>query len=853
MLGALVLITLRQWRQHKLRVVSSALAVALGVAVFFAMRTANATLLSALGITIEKLAGKATLQITAGESGFPEETLKTVRSTPGVALSEPVVEVICRTTFDDNTRLLVLGLDTGSDQQLHEFEFDQTQTEIRNPLTFLLRPDSILVSRVFALTHKLKDGDPIRLYTPGGVKTLVVRGFFKPIGIGETFGGNLALMDVYAAQKAFDRGKNLDRIDLMNDQKTPVELLAQRLRERLPTGLDISPPAARSREIENSIATMEVGLTISSSLALFIGIFIIFNAFSISVSQRWREIGILRAVGVEAANVRRMFLGESLVIGFVGSILGVIIGFLLAAKASTIMSNVAATLYGQVATPQSPPMRWDFALLAVLVGIIASVVAAWLPARTAARLDPVLALHNVEVRQNEAELSWSRFALGAALVIVGLALTRFAAPRVGVPIQLLYSLLLQLGIIIMIPQLTRWLARVLRPLINRSFGPEGLLASDSLIKSPRRTFSTVGALMIGLSFVFSNGAFIESQKQALTRYMNRALNADMLVTHSQELRSHSFHFSESIAGQIGKTQGVARAENFRFASVPFRGDNVGLIANDMNAWFARVGNILEEGDEYKARELMPKGEGYLVARNFATRWKVNCGDLLRLETPTGPLELPVLGIFENYDSEKGTIFIERELYKQHWGDSAVDVVFLNLNSGVDPENVRRNIQAAIAGEQRAFIYTNAEYKRWVMSLIDQFFTLTYGQMVIAILVAGLGIVNTLIISVSERRREIGIIRAVGGLRSQVRKLVLVEALTVSIIGIAVGALSGVFNAYFLVHTAATMIAGFTLPLRFPTAIVLTTLPLTIVVSLLAAWFPALRAARLSVVDSIGYE
>ena len=183
---------------------------------------------------------------------------------------------------------------------------------------------------------------------------------------------------------------------------------------------------------------------------------------------------------------------------------------------------------------------------------------------------------------------------------------------------------------------------------------------------------------------------------------------------------------------------MRRAEKFRFTSLPFRGDNVGLIANDMEAWFARVGDILDEGDQARARQLMPKGEGLLVASNFAARWAVGVGDMLRIETPTGPLERPVLGVFENYDSERGTIFMDRALYRAYWRDSAVDYVFLNLAPGADRDAVRNQIQRAIAGEQRAFIYTNEEYKQWVINLIDHFFTLTYTQTVVAIPVRGFG-------------------------------------------------------------------------------------------------------------------
>ncbi|HKZ01035.1 MAG TPA: FtsX-like permease family protein, partial [Pyrinomonadaceae bacterium] len=341
MFSALAFITWCQWRKHKLRVTLTSLGIALGVTVFFAVLTANTALLSSLRLTVEKLAGKATLQVTAGESGLPEETLKIVRSTPGVVLAEPVIEVIVRTAFSDEAKLLVLGLDAGSDQELHEFQFDQEQVEIANPLAFVMRSDSILVSQTFAQKHGLRDGDRLPLYTPDGLKNFTVRGFFKPIGIGETFGGQVAVMDVYAAQRAFDRGKNFDRIDLLNDAQVSVEELQLRLRERLSPGIEILRPESRGQGIENSIAAMEIGLTITSFLALFIGVFIIFNSFSISVNQRWKEIGILRAIGVERVNVRRMFLGEAAIIGLIGSLVGVLAGFLLAAQASSVMSNVA--------------------------------------------------------------------------------------------------------------------------------------------------------------------------------------------------------------------------------------------------------------------------------------------------------------------------------------------------------------------------------------------------------------------------------------------------------------------------------------------------------------------------------
>jgi putative ABC transport system permease protein len=211
-------------------------------------------------------------------------------------------------------------------------------------------------------------------------------------------------------------------------------------------------------------------------------------------------------------------------------------------------------------------------------------------------------------------------------------------------------------------------------------------------------------------------------------------------------------------------------------------------------------------------------------------------------------------VVEYYYVEKGTVFMDRNLYKKYWGgDSAVDMILVNLKPGVDRNAFKADINKAMAGEQRAFIYTSEEYKQWSAKLTDEFFMLAYMEMLIAIFVAAMGLVNMLVVSVSERQRELGILRALGGLRSQVRKIVILEAGAISLVGFATGVIAGLFNSYFLVRTAARIIAGFSLRFQFPLTVVLATLPVVMLVALAAAWWTAQRAMRLRVVEAIGYE
>jgi putative ABC transport system permease protein len=853
MAGPLTFVTIRQWTLHKLRLGLTLMGIALGVAVFFAVRTANTTLVSSLATTVEKLAGRATLQVSAGEAILPEQVLTSVRKTPDVVLAEPVIEKVVQTALPDGTSLLVMGMDTGSDLKLYEGEFDQAGLEISNPLAFAERPDSIAVSRPFADRYGLKEGDQFPVYTQQGRQNLTVRGFFKTTGASVVFGGNIGLMDIHAAQLAFDRVGGFDRIDIMTTTGADVDVVQQNLRSRLPPALEVVKPDRRGEGLEKAVSAMHLSLVIMSLLAVTVGIFIIFNSMSVSVNQRWKEIGILRSIGVEADRIQKMFLVEAIVLGLVGSALGVALGFVLAEGATRIMSSVSASMYGLVSTPEPLHFRWDFAATSLAIGVACSLLAAWVPARAASHLNPIQALHNIEVQRSEGVLGWSRFGLGLLFIVVGLALTFFSPPGVGLMVHFGYSLMVQFGMILLLPKFVVWGSRVLRPLMGQFFGAEGLMAIDAAVRMPRRTSATVGSLMLGLSFVFSVGAFIHSHKAALNRMVDRCVNADLMIATSDQLRSRTYHFSEEQERRVSSLPGVKSNDGMRVTPVKQGSGDLMVMARDMDVWFSNSPGLLEEGNTQKAHEQSMRGEGFVISQNQSLQSGAGIGDQLVLETPNGPLSRPVVGIVEFYYVEKGTVFMDRKLFKQYWGDSSVDLILLYLQPGIDRSSFKAEINRAMAGEQRAFIYTNEEYKAWSSRLTDQFFTLTYLEMLIAIFVATMGLINMLVVSVSDRQRELGILRALGGLRSQVRKIVLLEAATISLVGFGTGVIAGLFNAYFLVRTAARIIAGFSLRFQFPLSVVLITLPVVLIVALLAAWWTANRAMRLRVVEAIGYE
>ncbi|MBV9215076.1 MAG: ABC transporter permease [Acidobacteria bacterium] len=852
MFAALAQIIFRDWQIHRLRLALTVLGIALGVAVFFAIQTTNQGLVDSLNGTIEKLAGRSTLQITAGEAGFSMDAIKAVRRTPGVALAEPVTETLAKTDLGGGTRIMVMGLDTASDLRLYSDSVDQSDVMIRDPVAFQKNPDSVAVTRTFAERYGLKDGDKINVMSSAGATQLTIRGQFDSSGFGSVYGGNVAIMDLYAAQDAFGRGRKVDRIDLFNSPDTPVQFLQNDLKTQLGPGYAVDRPDLRGQSLENSVTTVHAGFAIMSVLALTIAMFLIYNSFSISVTQRLGEIAILRSVGVERRNIQLMFLVESAVLGIVGSVIGVSTGYAMAKAAMSTLITVTATIYGFVASPTKLAFDTTFAAEALVLGIVSSLIAVWIPARSASHVDPAEALRNIP--KQDIRRSVLPYAVaGFILCLAGMGLTIFTPASIGNLLQTSYSLAIQLGMLFLLPLIIRIAAHALRPLLNRIFGVEGMIAVDNMARSPKRTVATVGAIVIGLTFALSTASLVMSQKAALNRSIDKAIAADILVTSSEQLHSRTYHFSEATAEKIAGIPEAARSDTIRVTATTYDGVEVAILAHEMAAYLDISPNALDIGDVRTARELTAAGKGILISNNMGLRWNLHLGDVVTLNSPKGELRLPVVGMLDYYRSENGTIFIDRSLYKQYWDDSDVDYVFLDLKPGSNNQAVREEIESVVGAGQQAFIYTHDEYKAFVTRLIDQFFLMMYIQMVVAVLVAAIGLSNTMLISVSERRRELGIFRAIGGVRKQVVKMVLLEAACIAICGFAAGAITGVMNSYFIVNNAAKAVTGFNLQLHLPYSLIVAAIPTVIILALVSAWVPARRASRLQITGAIGYE
>ena len=549
----MMLFRLLSWpylRRHLLRWTLTLAGIVLGVAVFVAMHTANRSIFSAFDKTVDQIAGSTQLQVSAGEFGFPESVLDRVQSVTEVGVAVPVIEATVETKISGQGSLLILGIDMTGDRNLRDYELkDADEAIIDDPLVFLAQPDSLMITREFAERNKFEVNSKIPLMTIEGDKRFTVRGIMSSAGMAQAFGGNLAVMDIYAAQQVLGRGRRFDRIDVRARDGVTADQCQAALKAALGGGFEVEPPSARGRHFEALLASYSTATTISSLFALIVGMFIIYNSFAIAVTQRRSEIGIIRALGATRGQVQKLFFFESVAAGLIGSVLGAALGILMAWVLAAYMSTVleqAAGVAQRVTEVAVDPM---LIAAGIVIGLGTSVFAAWIPARSAARVDPVQALQKGKYQVLSAGENRRRrwMALAAGLMSLGCLFISYSKPFFYAG----YILMIVTGLLLA-PALTLLLSKILRPILKWLLPAEGTLAADSLVQSPRRTSATVSALMLSLAMVVGFGGFAHSFYTSVGEWMDNALNPDFFVSASANLVARSITFPREVGALTGQ-------------------------------------------------------------------------------------------------------------------------------------------------------------------------------------------------------------------------------------------------------------------------------------------------------------
>ena len=850
----MILLKLISWpyiRKHLLRWMLTIAGIVLGVAVFVGMHTANQSVLFAFRHTVDQIAGATQLQISAGETGFDENVLDRVQAVEGVRVAVPVIEAVVTTGLKGQGNVLVLGVDMTGDRGLRDYDLKGSEDAgIDDPLIFLAQPDSLIVTDTFARENNLGIGSKVPMSTMQGEKLFTVRGIMKSGGLTSAFGGNLAVMDVYAAQKVFGRGRKFDRIDLAVKDGVKVDEVQGRIQAALGSGFQVEAPSARGQQFESISRIYALTANITSAFALFIGMFIIYNTFQIAVTQRRSEIGILRALGATRRQIRTLFLGESVVAGLLGSVAGLLMGILIARGMTGYIGALLGEVFGIAQKAQEISTNPTLMTFAVVLGVITSAVAAFIPARNAARVDPVQALQKGKYQQLSAGENRTRRI--AALLVALLALGCALLGRYRI-LFYLGDALAVLAALLLTPTMAQLVARGLRPVLKWLRPVEGTLAVDSLLQAPRRTSGAVAALMLSLALVVALGGLTRASYDSIFKWLTVALNPDLFISPTESLTTRSFRFPDSMAAQLSAIPGIAEVQSVRAARIQVRGTPIMFVATDVESLRHRATLPPVAGNQNEMFRLAAQGKAILASENFALLRGYKLGDVVDIPSPAGMLHLPIAGIVTDYSDQQGSILMDRALYKRYWNDDTVNIFRIYLARGALEADVKRRILEAFSNQRRLFVLTNGDVRQYIMRLTDQWFGITYVQIAVAVLVAVLGIVNTLTVSITDRRRELGVLQAVGGLRNQVRRTIWLEALTIAMVGLILGLAFGALQLYYSLRISAEDIAGLRLDYEYPYQISLILLPVILAVVFLSSIGPAESAVRGSLVEALEYE
>lgn len=851
------------WRHaahHRLRTALTFFGIVLGVAVIVAIAIVNRSLTTSFQSTIDQIAGRAVLQVANGESGIAEELFPVIRDTPGVADAAPAVEGFLPVASAPGERLFVYGVDLLTDFAIRDHQFAGSQFGFEQALDFIAHPDSIAITEALSKRLNLPMGSPLELLTSEGRKAYTVRALLKEQGSAKVFGGGFALMDLPVAQRAFGRPGKIDLVDLTVEEGERIESVQQRLRERLGGAAEVERPRQRGEQIELLLTSFRVGLFFVSLIALFVGFFLIYNTMTVSVTQRRREIGALRCLGMKRGEVLRLIFAEALLLAVAGSLAGALFGWLLARLALVAVGETVGNLFSLMDLIGGHLSAADV-VLALGCGIAVAVLAALHPAWEAMHVSPVENARQAAWQPaDRGKIFWSnRF--GIACLILSLALLLLAPNvdgsverfSVGVFGMLVFLVSLAFFCPAFLAFAVGWFWRAAQRVPGIAWA-EARLAADGLRRNAVRSGITVATLVISLAAIFTIAAFVNSVRGSLLAWVDQMVTADLIVSSGARTAGpRNVPLTEDLLPALRALPGVKIVDLYRLIRSSYQGRPI-LIESFSARDSAAVRTLpMAEGDGARALKEMGQGKGAIVSESFRSKFGKGTGDKIELLTPSGSVTFDVIGVYVDYSSDSGSVLLDRALYKKYWREELVDAFDLWLERGADERQVSQAIRSRYGEKYQLFISTHRELREAVVSIMEQSFVVNYAVEIVAVVVAVFSVVNTLLASVLDRTREIGVLRAIGATQAQVQRMVVLEGGWMGLAGGWLGLFAGTVMAYHHVVYNTKELTGWTFQFYYPYEVALFSLFASVILCLLAGYAPAKRAAATPIVVAIGYE
>lgn len=837
-------VTIKGLLAHKLRLALTGLAIVLGVTFIAGTFVLTDTLHNTFDTLFGNIYQNIDFQVrgvaqfgsggNATRNPVPESVVATVRAVPGVeaatgSVTGPAQYIAPDGKVISNGGAPGIGISFDPDQQISVLHIVQGT----RPTT----PNDVVMDLGTAQKYGFKVGQKVRILLPGPTRRFTITGLARFGTADNLAGATLAAFDIPTAQALLDDVGQFDTINVVVRPGADKATVQRAIARALPPGVEVVTGQTvvneATSDVSQALGFLNTGLLVFAFIALFVGGFTILNTFSITVGQRTRELALLRIVGASRRQVFRSVLAEAAIVGLVSSLLGLGLGVLAAIGLEKLLSGFGVTL-------PSGPIVFEArtVIVCLVVGVGVTLVSAISPARRAVRIAPVAAVSD---QQTEEEIPLRRrFTRGGIITLIGVVALAFGLTRPDIALVGLGAVLLFVGVTMLSPAVARPMASVIGRPLARLLGVSGRLGRENSMRSPRRTAQTAAALMVGLALVSAIAVFGASLSRSATSSVDNAISADLIISTTS--KTGPGKFSNAIPKAASSVPGVTASNTIYGGEFEVRQSLVSLLAAGTKNLSQTVILNVTAG----STRALAAGE-LLIDTTTANSDQLAVGDTVPVKFAlTGSSTMRIGGIYQP-NSLVGSYFVSDAFYLAHYRNPLPDAVLLRTDGAA---GVEQGVQQALAPYPNVEVQTRAQFEASQAAQVNQLLGLVYALLALAVLIALIGIVNTLMLSVFERTHEIGLLRAVGMIRRQIRAMIRSESVILAVFGAIIGILVGTGLGVALVSALRTQGVTDTV---VPASNLVIFLILSALLGLLAASWPARRAAKLDVLAAIAAD
>ena len=859
--------SLQEIKARPTRVLLTFLSIAIGVGAVVAVLLATSTTKSAQSRMLKAVAGRADVEVLANSpEGFPYPLIKQIRGLESVEVAIPSLNRISTLFADERkVRTQVLGIDPRIDQDIREYELASGKQ--------IGGFGEVLIDESLANSSRIQVNEQVKLLGRGGLKEFKVVGLARPSNSSGVSLGGAVYMLLPAAQQLFSTGNQVDQILVAGKQGTSSEQLIadidaltvdsvslgldepSKATQTLSSSVTVRAPRTSSDMARETMFATENGMRMAIAFAVLIAIFIIYNTFQMAVGERRKQLGILRAVGATRKQITQMILRESLWLSAAGTVVGCLLGYFGAGLLNTVTESIL-----QVELPQVELSVLPF-FAASAVGIGVALLGAWLPAKRAGEVHPLAAMRAIEPKANEAVIRQTApYALVA--IPLGFILLYFATQGV-LPIgsDVVAIVMILLGCVLLIPTLlgptTSLLARCLRPWMQ----VEPVLAQKQIMRHVNRSSLTVGVLFIAASTSVGMTGNIMDNVDNVQSWYKRAIIGDFFIRGSTPdfATGSSADLPAGLVEQIREVPSIAKVASMTFVNAQSRFkppkpgseeqvDTILVIAREFDTHASNYFDLIE-GDVSKVIDELAAGK-VVVGSVLAQRRNLEPGDFIELESPDGAASLEVAAVTNEYIGGGLTVYMPIARAAKLLRVEGVSALVVDS----EKEN-RKQVEAAlqkICSAEGLILQSHSDMVAFIQSMTNGVIASMWMLLGLGCAIAAMGLVNTLAMNILEQTREIGMLRVLAMTKSQVRRMVLAQAILLGIMGLIPGALAGIFVAY-AISQSSMLVLGHDILFQFRPLLVTGCVFLGVLIVLISSLIPAEQAARLKPALALKYE